>query len=231
MINKKITIAIIGATIPEPPYDAYISFLAGLEISNILTPDSSILVGGVEGVGLHAFMGYTASKRKPKPIFYAVIPSHIKVAIGKEKDDITIIPYYLPKPYRDVSISTASPIQVVKKGDSMQERRKELIKMADIGIIINGGDGTADEAVMLIEANKPLIAIQGSGGYADISSDAVNDIPFISTEHFFNDGYVLNRRRFYNFVKKNSKNVTSSSISNIETTLQEIINKNYAKVL
>lgn len=56
--------------------------------------------------------------------------------------------------------------QILHRGKDWEERRRELVKIADIFIVIGGGEGTRQEIAFALEHVKPLIPIGSTGGEA-----------------------------------------------------------------
>ncbi|TKJ32049.1 hypothetical protein CEE39_06475 [bacterium (candidate division B38) B3_B38] len=56
--------------------------------------------------------------------------------------------------------------QTLHRGMNSEKRRRELVKIADICIVIGGGEGTRQEIDFAIEEGKPLIPIACTGGEA-----------------------------------------------------------------
>jgi len=56
--------------------------------------------------------------------------------------------------------------RTLHRGNDWGERRKELVKIADIFIVIGGGEGTRQEIAFAFEDGKPLIPIGSTGGEA-----------------------------------------------------------------
>ena len=52
------------------------------------------------------------------------------------------------------------------RGKDWEERRRELVKIADILIVVGGGEGTRQEIGFALEEGKPLIPIGSTGGEA-----------------------------------------------------------------
>ncbi len=56
--------------------------------------------------------------------------------------------------------------RTLHRGKDWEERRRELVKIADIFIVIGGGEGTRQEISFAVEEGKPLIPIACTGGEA-----------------------------------------------------------------
>ena len=56
--------------------------------------------------------------------------------------------------------------QTLHRGKDWEERRKELVKIADILIVVGGGEGTHQEISFALEDGKPLIPIGSTAGEA-----------------------------------------------------------------
>ncbi|MDH5405005.1 MAG: hypothetical protein OEZ30_00020 [Candidatus Aminicenantes bacterium] len=56
--------------------------------------------------------------------------------------------------------------RTLHRGKNWEERRRELVKIADIFIVIGGGEGTRQEISFAVGEGKPLIPIACTGGEA-----------------------------------------------------------------
>jgi hypothetical protein len=187
-------IGVIGATSPDTDYSADISYIAGYLLAAIANKyKGAVFTGGVDGVGVDVYMGATSyyAETKETPRFFTLIPHHYMVMVGnnygkpeafinKKKKRYIPKPYVLPFQYKNLEDFLKLRVGAtdenfnlieVRAGNDMGERRMFLAKAADVMIVINGGAGTLDEAIMAAEHNAPLIVVAGSGGTAD---DLVN---------------------------------------------------------
>jgi len=158
-------IAVIGAQVPNFPYDSSMGFRVGHAIAKIMEKGDILLTGGVEGIGVDVFMGYAATPSKGT--FACLIPLSTTIKRKGVKEPI-IIPFSLPEAYTSISKITGKVIDVIQKGNDMWERREHLARMVDIAIVLNGGPGTLHEAEMILEKGKTVVSLPISGGVAEL---------------------------------------------------------------
>lgn len=185
-------IGIIGATSPDYQYSTEIGNMAGFFARKFLDSflNGFVFTGGVEGVGVDAFMGvsmHCISEKISNPKFFVLIPSHVQVPVNpiyqeEEEDDETpqkfiLQRYYLPRSYGeikkflDIQIGKNTIVPEVLAGESMGVRRDYVAACASVLIVVNGGNGTLDEAVSAIHTKVPVIVCRNSGGAASALAD------------------------------------------------------------
>jgi hypothetical protein len=142
----------------------------------------TLFTGGVEGVGADAYTGImkycidelrTAKTgvKMPDDRFFVLVPAFNPPSMVNKVRLLGInrqsFPYIVPEVYQALgSLSERGKIDVVVAGNNMAERRGYLACVADALVVINGGTGTLDEAVMALQNGKPVITLSYSGGAA-----------------------------------------------------------------
>lgn len=156
-------IAVIGSQVPEWPYNSSMGYRAGNMIARMMKEGDVLVTGGVEGIGLDAFMGYATVESKGT--FTCLMPVTAEKTVGKDK---IMTPYSLPEAYRAVSKITGKHITSVQQGEGMAARREILAAMTDVAVMLNGGIGTLHEAIMMMQNSTPVLALIDSGGAAEL---------------------------------------------------------------
>jgi SLOG cluster4 family len=189
-------IAIIGATVPTEGYGRGIGVEVGHLLRKHIEPrKGTLFTGGVDGVGVDAYIGvmkYCVDSLKSSPEkkisddrFFVLVPEFDYVPVSRdlfEGGGYRIVPFEVPKAYRTLgAFSARGELDVVIAGKDMEERRDYLARVADVVIVVNGGSGTLDEAVTALLNDKPVIALACSGGTASILS-AMKDSPYATTD-------------------------------------------------
>ncbi|MDE1823074.1 MAG: LOG family protein [Candidatus Micrarchaeota archaeon] len=163
-------IAVVGAQFPNKDYDRNTGIETGYLLrKHIGSRPGTLFTGGVEGVGVDIYTGVirrcvdelreSARKTMPDDRFFVLLPK-----FGSIK---SMIPFEIPEAYNALgSLSKRNSIDVVFSGDHLAERREYLANVADILIVVNGGVGTIDEAVIALQNKKPVITLSYSGGAA-----------------------------------------------------------------
>ena len=178
-------IAIIGATVPTEGYGRGIGIEVGHLLRKHIEPrNGTIFTGGVDGVGIDAYIGVmkycidslknTPGKKISEDRFFVLVPEFDYIPMSQdlfEGGGYRIVPFEVPKAYRTLgAFSARGELDVVIAGKDMEERRDYLVRVADVVIVINGGPGTLNEAVNALRNDKPVIALACSGGTASILS-------------------------------------------------------------
>lgn len=163
-------IGVIGATSPTIGYDSADSYRLGQELRRILEKKGSLFTGGMPGVGLDFYEGVAdyCSERKIDDKFFVIFPEG----------------HNLPEEYLRLAEKTKNGVlRVERAGKDFEERRTYVGAVADALVVINGSEGTVDEALKGLFLGKPVICLENSGGAAKvISKFKRGEIPGIPLE-------------------------------------------------
>lgn len=184
-------IGVVGATSPDYYYSSDNGIITGYLIRKFLAGDPALghlFTGGVEGVGLDAYIGASmfARENKVPSKFFALIPQFNMIPVYNEDDEFfnpgrrvpshfNPVPYDIPSSYRNVSRLTGEKCKEVRAGEEMSDRRAYVAAIADVLVVVNGGGGTLDEAVSAIKVDTPIIVVQNTGGAAKDLADRKNN--------------------------------------------------------
>ncbi len=178
-MNKEMKIAIIGSTQPGYPYESSYGFNVGYLLTTTL-PEAKVFTGGVNGVGLDVFLGCVAASKTPN--YTVMIPNGVlrrndswDKMLDTEDEKFILEPYDLPESYTTVSKITKTPINIVRAGEHMGERRRALVEACDTFIVMHGSNGTLDEALGAIESGKRVVVIENTGGAAFLLAQKKNN--------------------------------------------------------
>jgi len=164
-------IAVIGAAKPGPDYTRKKGVAIGYKLREFLggDRDGTIFTGGVEGVGVDVYEGvltYCVDIVRKRPgllpydRFFVLVP-----------EDFGVPDFYT----RLAALSKTGKLDVIRAGEDMAERRRNLAQEADIVIAVNGHGGSFDEAFIALESGKPLIALSDAGGVSLALSEIKNE--------------------------------------------------------
>ncbi len=149
-------IGIIGATSPLQGYDSQEARKLGYRLRGLVEKRGSLFTGGVSGVGVDTYRGIVdyCLERRVSDKFFILFPD-----IEPEPD----------KEYFRLAEQTNEGIlKLERAGKNMEERRTYVGAVADLLIVVNGAEGTIDEAIRGLLLEKPIICLQNSGGAAEI---------------------------------------------------------------
>ena len=151
-------IGVIGATSPLPDYDSDDAYRLGYELRGLVERRGSLFTGGVPGVGIDVYRGIVdyCSEKGVEDKFFVLFPN-------TESEP--------PQEYFKLAERTKNgALRVERVGADMEERRSYVAAVADLLVVVNGSDGTIDEALKGLYLGKPVISLQTSGGAAEVIS-------------------------------------------------------------
>ena len=149
-------IGVIGATVPLHGYNSLNCRMLGYKLRELVNGGGTLFTGGVEGVGLDFYEGVSdyCEEHKTDDKFFVLFPE---------------FNFEVNKSYHDLAKKTKNKILAIEKiGKDFEERRSYLAMLVDKLIVVNGSDGTMDEALKSLYFNKEVYSMAGSGGAADI---------------------------------------------------------------
>jgi len=95
-----------------------------------------------------------------------MVPTNFEY-FSKELRQVVSLPYRPPRIYEELAASSKSgKLDIIRAGENMLERRKYVASVADVQILVNGGLGTLEEALMSMKNGIPVIAVKSTGGVA-----------------------------------------------------------------
>lgn len=191
-------IGVIGATNPDAAYSSEQGIKVGYELREFFHNRSgSLFTGGVEGVGVDIYTGVLRfcieqgmkEQRFLDDKFFILIPEYAErpiempyIAHAVWAADIKNVmdPYVPPNEYFVLGRLTKNgEIAIVRAGKTMAERRAYVGEIADALVAVNGGLGTLDEARYCLKENKPVFAVDTTGGAAQILAEIRrNGVPY-----------------------------------------------------
>ncbi|VVB79861.1 putative lysine decarboxylase [uncultured archaeon] len=185
-IHPSPIVAVIGATLPQRPYKREMGAEVGYHLRKYLEKTKgTIMTGGVYGIGVDSYLGIVKFCRERKlsdDRFFTAIP---ETDLVEEDDCLWEVEYQLPEPYNELArYMSKSEVTSYRVGKTMEERRTGLAEIADAFVMVNGGQGTLDEALLGLTKGKKVIILEESGGVAAnlkyIVESAVSPITGIS---------------------------------------------------
>jgi len=205
-------IGIIGSTRPTEIYNMQMGIQVGYEIRKFLdNSKGKIFTGGVNGVGVDSYVGvlkFCIENIQKKGYldeskFFVAIPKFDAETRFEDFFPREInIPYSPSSAYFNLAnLSKENKLEIEVIGENMEERREKLAKLTDLVVVVNGGAGTFEEAIMTLNASKPVISLNGSGGAAQILNFLKNDIDislFIKKYHNAERIQSLDKSNLYN---------------------------------
>ncbi len=153
---EKPIIGVIGAAVPLPQYDEKEARKLGYELRKLVERRGTLFTGGVPGIGFDFYQGIVdySIEKNVSDKFFVLFPEG---QMGP------------PEEYFELAKKTKNCIlRIEKAGKDMEERRTHLARIADALIIINGAEGTIDEALKGLLLRKQLLCLQNSGGAAEV---------------------------------------------------------------
>ena len=148
-------IGVIGAASPLPGYDSADSYRLGYELRELIENGGSLFTGGVSGIGTDFYEGVVdyCSERGLEDRFFILFPEGLQPS----------------KAYFKLAEKTKNgTLRIERAGKNLEERRSYVGAIADALILVNGAEGTIDEALKGLLLGKPLVCLQNSGGAADV---------------------------------------------------------------
>ncbi|MDD5775197.1 MAG: HAD hydrolase family protein [Candidatus Omnitrophica bacterium] len=141
MYGNSTLIAVIGATNPTLKYSFETGEHLGAKLGSYAEQQDAVLfTGGVAGVGVDVFNGFSRVNKTPGARFFVVLPEGQRPSGGY-----------------------GAAVPVVTFGLDMVERRIGMGKIPDVLIVLNGQGGTLDEARVGLENGKKLIVLDHGG--------------------------------------------------------------------
>ncbi len=171
-------IGVIGATNPSADYTKILGRKVGYALREFIDDKhGTIFTGGVKGVGVDVYSGVVRFCYKkegdPQHRFFVLVPEKV----NKKS-------YHPPTNYDVLGcLSPEGKLNVVRSGQSMVERRSHLAATADALVVINGGNGTLEEAMLSANYEIPIIVMNNSGGAAKILSSYKENRRTITSEN------------------------------------------------
>jgi hypothetical protein len=179
-------IGIIGSTTPSASYRPEMGLAAGIASRMALEQlgGGYVYTGGVEGVGVDSYGGvlHYAYNHHVDPKFFAIIPETYTFVLNPKappKDrKLKTVAYSLPDDYLEMQdlILSLHPERELEEipafygGKGMVDRREIIVQIADALVMLNGSNGTLDEAIRAANLGIPLIVCEYSGGAARLLS-------------------------------------------------------------
>ncbi len=153
-------IAVIGAAMPSEGYDQVAAYRLGYRLREMLDKEGTLFTGGSPGVGVDIYGGIIdyCIEKGVNDRFFTLIPEGIEPFPG----------------YSDLAKKRGSEVNIERLGKDMAERRSFLAALADMLVVVNGSSGTLDEALKGLVLGKLVLALNNSGGIANI-------LPFIKS--------------------------------------------------
>jgi len=177
-------IAAIGAKEPERDhYSHEIGHHVGYNLRSLLENGKGghIATGGSKGVGVHIYQGVLAWCRSPEAE-KVYNTQHTKDA-DHIPDKFFALQSQGADPHQDYEVAlhaaTVDPdqrgakrtLRVINAGKDGQLRRWYLGAVADLTVVVNGEEGTLEEALVSLYKKKPVVTIYQSGRVATLLAD------------------------------------------------------------
>jgi len=184
-VDGKFVIGIIGATCPGYDYSPDMGFVVGNQIRTFIdSPEVKakfgdkvrIFTGGVEGIGVDAFMGVVSAEPDDTK-FFALIPKFdmvpdddmgVHIMNKSKKPVLRRERYSLPTAYKNIARIKNTQCREVVAGEDMSDRRAFVAGIADVLVMVNGGAGTLNEAMNALRMGVPVIVVGRTGGKTGI---------------------------------------------------------------
>jgi HAD superfamily hydrolase (TIGR01484 family) len=144
--HKGLKVGVIGAIHPTVDYQKEQGEVVGARLADVVrSMNGWIFTGGVGGVGVDVFRGLAAQK-DTREKFLVILPEGTNVNSG----------------YEEVA-GVGQEIQRQTIGVSMSGRRMGIALAANVLVVINGGAGTLDEAIVGLKNGRPVVALPYGG--------------------------------------------------------------------